>query len=396
MLAIAGEQAMLDKITLGRRKIPALTGIRGVAACWVVVYHFCTMAARLPVLLDVQNTPIINRGYLGVDMFFILSGFVLTLTNSSVAQFRNSRSTAKFLIGRVFRVFPLHWCVLLCFLMVVPFMEAGWPAQDLHPAKNFVLTVLLMQSWAHLPLVWNAPAWSLSDELLAYFAFPFLMSGVCRVNHRWLALALALGAFATLGGLCALTKTVGLDHTEGLGMIRCFLEFPAGMLLCRMIQMKPLTRQEAACCLTGGAALLAIAMFNESLDALALPAFSMLILSCASEGKLPAAIFGNVLVHFLGEISFSIYLIHSLFLEIAGRIANVYAPGSGLARLSILSVAVLAIFPIAYLTWRFIEVKGQALGRTFINKTASNPASLILLLFQNRDGHNKAGPEPEA
>lgn len=356
----------------GGKKIPALTGIRGIAACWVVFYHFCAMAARSPGLVNLPNTPVIGRGYLGVDLFFILSGFVLTLTYRGQAKSFSSNEARRFLIGRIFRIFPLHWCILACFLLALPFMGKGWPLQDMHPEKNFIFSFLLMQSWVHLPLEWNAPAWSLSDELLAYIAFPAFMLGVARVNRRWLALALAWGAFAVLGCLCASTKVVGLDHTQGIGIIRCLLEFPAGMLLCRMVQLKPLSQRGATWCLAGGAALLALALLHESLDMLALPAFSLLILSCASNEPLPAAIFGNAPVHFLGEISFSIYLVHALLLEIGARIANVYAPGSIPARLSILAIAVVAVLPIAYLTWRFIEVKGQAFGRIFINKVGTS------------------------
>ncbi len=369
MSGVAIEQVVLDEITHdGRKRIPALTGIRGVAAGWVVAYHFCAMAARLPALSGMLHIPIVDRGYLGVDLFFILSGFVLALNNQGKAQTSGFGPTQKFIIGRMFRIFPLHWCILLCYLLALPFMGRGWPSDDLNLEKNFILSVMLIQSWAHMPLVWNPPAWSLSDELLAYLTFPMLILAIVRVRHRWLALTLAWGAFAALGGLCASTKLVGLNHTQGLGMIRCLLEFPAGIVLCRIVQLKPLSQQAAAGAVAGGIALLALGLSNESLDVLALPAFSLLILSCASDGALPTAIFGNACAHFLGKISFSVYLVHALILEVGARIADVWAPGSVPARLSILALAVGAIFPMAYLTWRFVEVKGQALGRAFMSK----------------------------
>lgn len=59
------------------RQLPALTPLRGIAALWVVLYHYCGTAQYLPNLDITPHSYIVSKGYLAVDIFFMLSGFVM-------------------------------------------------------------------------------------------------------------------------------------------------------------------------------------------------------------------------------------------------------------------------------------------------------------------------------
>jgi peptidoglycan/LPS O-acetylase OafA/YrhL len=116
--------------------IPALTGIRGIGAVWVMPYH-----------LFPGNWPIIGRGYRGVDLFFILSGFILTYVHWK--DFDGGYSLSKyrrFLLLRLARIYPLHIIVLIAFgvavLLLPGFTENSRP--DYFSASQLVATALLV------------------------------------------------------------------------------------------------------------------------------------------------------------------------------------------------------------------------------------------------------------
>jgi peptidoglycan/LPS O-acetylase OafA/YrhL len=371
------EQIRHDYTAQGRRKIPGITGIRGIAACWVVLFHYFRLSnshIRPTFLFDL---PVIGRGYLGVDLFFLLSGFVLFLTYNKRMSIPQVSEIKNFFIARIFRVFPLHLVVLSCFAAVLIFIGPSFLFEGNGPynLKTFMLSAFLVQSWAMQPLIWNSPAWSLSNELLAYIFFPLLIGGTRRVRSWRLAITYAAGAFAFLTTLCAISPDPGFDHIKRIGMLRCLVEFPVGMLLCRILQLKTFNSRIASQFFVIGLTLLSISMLDVRLDLLSLPAFCFLILSCAIGSPLVDRIFGNKICHWLGEVSYSIYIIHFLFLEVAVQFATTYLGNSTVAAFLLPAIAGLAVLPIAYLTWRYIEVPGQALGRKLIARRTPAPTT---------------------
>src|ERR1700730_6259159 len=149
-----------------RPQLNALTGSRVVAALWVVGYHYVNFFAPPD---DADDSPlsvawqrVLNAGPLGVDFFFLLSGFILAYSyTSSAGGLRGSR--ASFWVARLARIYPVY--LIGVALDVVQFLM-----RDQRPpgmiASAFALP-LLVQAW--LPFVidskaWNPPSWSLSSE----------------------------------------------------------------------------------------------------------------------------------------------------------------------------------------------------------------------------------------
>ena len=364
------ERALLRDLTRKHiPKIPALTGIRGYAACWVVLYHIEEYSAH-------PGAPLfaLRSGYLGVDLFFLLSGFVLMLTYGTGAYPLRWPRVRDFAIGRFTRILPLHWSMLIAFAIITPLMHGHWLLAMPHTAASMGIEALLIQGWLFQESAWNPPTWSLSTEWLVYLSFPVQAFLYSRIAHWRLAAGGALGALLLLTAICFASHQVGLDHVKRLGMLRCLLEFPAGMLLCRLWQLRGFSAREAQVLLMMALALFATALFGRTLDILALPAFSLMLLSSVGGSRMADALFGNRVAHFLGEISFSIYLVHWLFLELLLRAAELCAPGSLAMRVALLMLLPVVVLPIACLTWRRIEIPGQAVGRIIVARLRAQSA----------------------
>lgn len=176
--------------------IAALTGIRAIAAWWVVFGHFQEhLAALFPFCKHLVL--ITHRGYLGVDLFFCLSGFVLA--HNYLQKFRvvRPREYGQFLWLRLARMYPVHLFTLL--LLMLGVLAAGLLNYKLNmPGRltgiDFVRNLFLVHAWGFAPDVsWNGPAWSISAEWFAYLLLPFIAAVVIRMTRAaslWSAIGL--------------------------------------------------------------------------------------------------------------------------------------------------------------------------------------------------------------
>jgi peptidoglycan/LPS O-acetylase OafA/YrhL len=98
-------------------QLPSLTPLRGVAALWVVLYHYCGTAQFLPNLDITPHSYLISKGYLAVDMFFILSGFVMAHVYRRTFSESVSKHYRGFLVARIARLYPLHVFILALFIL---------------------------------------------------------------------------------------------------------------------------------------------------------------------------------------------------------------------------------------------------------------------------------------
>ncbi|MHB8796394.1 MAG: acyltransferase family protein [Candidatus Nanopelagicales bacterium] len=169
--------------------IRQLTGVRFVAAAWVVLYHFQGPLAAVglsdvPVFSDTLRV-----GRLGVDLFFALSGFILTHTYmSSMGRALRGRSTLRFWWLRLARIYPVHLVMLVVagLAVVIQAKVAGEePGRAWLNPVDFAKNLLLIQEWGSDPSRgWNYVAWSLSMEWLAYLAFPLLALVLWALHRR--------------------------------------------------------------------------------------------------------------------------------------------------------------------------------------------------------------------
>jgi peptidoglycan/LPS O-acetylase OafA/YrhL len=285
-----------------------LTGIRGLFAWAVVLYHLrlaCAWWLPAPVV------GVLAKGYLAVDFFFLLSGFVVWL-NYGPGLIAGGGGR-RFLWRRIARIWPLHAVMLgVCLAMALALIATGRPAPRF-PLADLPLHLLLMQDWGLTnPLAWNDPAWSISAEWAAYLLLP--LAALALPRRAWPTPALVCAAIAPLVALWLLLRAngetmLGADIAR-YGVARCLAEFASGAVLSALWRRwrgrRGIMRAAWAIAAACGAAWLA------GLDeALAVPPlFAAALLALALGAEAPRHPLSGRAIHRLGEVSYATYLVH--------------------------------------------------------------------------------------
>lgn len=305
-----------------------LTSLRAIGAFWVVAYHFDSE-------LQVFATRAVAGGYLGVDLFFVLSGFVIShVYAESLAAGRSG--VGAFLAARLARIYPLHLLTLFALLAMYGIATAAGMALNPqeYTAESFGLNLLLIQSWGFIDyLSWNYPSWSISAEFAAYLAFPLIAPLILRVPNRGTALVLGAGSILVLAGIARHANDGSLNLLYGLSLARVGCEFLLGCLTWRLAS---LDGSRGGADWRGVLALLAlalvpIALYLRDADWPLLVLFAALIYGAATAGGRVASLLSASWLVWLGDISYSVYLLHilvrkSLVRGIAGRVADLSWP----------------------------------------------------------------------
>ncbi len=313
-----------------RADLPALTGIRGLAAWFVVLYHI--RIGAMP-YVPAEVSFVLSKGYLAVDLFFMLSGFVLWLNYSDRLRRDGFGAVPKYLARRVARVWPLHLFILALTMIYASAVAAAGELNTVHyPWEELPLHVLLVHNWGFTGgLTWNDPSWSISGEAAAYLLFPLIVLGVDwkRLSPAWavaalLLLAVLLSAVMGWNGAFILDRDI-----PRFGLLRAVTEFSMGTIVCALWQ-RWCSRPALAFGLAGALAVgaLILAFVTAAPETLVVPLFlAGLLLALALTADRPGNPLAARPIHYLGEISYSTYLVHFL-LYILFKIAFVEDPAN--------------------------------------------------------------------
>ena len=297
--------------------LPALTGIRLVAATWVVLFHFQDVVYHLlPVSL--RGREIIDSGYLGVEVFFVLSGFILSHTWSERLRSGDAGVLRRFYSGRFARMYPLH----LVSLVGVGLLALGAHVLGRSLSSEAVYTpVSFIENLALLQMIspedsWNPPAWSLSAEAAAYLVLPVLVIVIARLRS---GLALAVATVGAVGiatvATIAVTRGASFEPTSiGAVWVRIATEFLAGCLLWSCWQrFEVLRTSSTVLALVGGVGVLAVVVGIDGVgpsDFLVVPFVAALVVGCAQVSGPVASALGTRVWDYGGRISFGLYIAH--------------------------------------------------------------------------------------
>lgn len=217
--------------------LDALTGLRFFAALAVFAAHFFTYELWVP--HPIQALSSIRNGFtLSVYVFFILSGFILTIAYERMESYEpdwNARK--KFWIARFARMYPVY---LLAFVWFAPFIlhhrfltEPTGMATRKSLASGLT-AVFLVQSWIsdRFAVSWNGPAWTLSMETGFYLVFPWLLRGFSRLGTA--ALVLFATAMCLLSGWILGEPSLLANHLRN--PIAGMPVFVLGILAARLYQ----------------------------------------------------------------------------------------------------------------------------------------------------------------
>ncbi|MBP2300829.1 acyltransferase family protein [Azospirillum picis] len=394
-------------------RFQVLDGWRGVCALSVALFH-------LNALGHFHDVGFVRGSYLFVDFFFVLSGFVIT--HAYLGRIGDAPSAGGFLVRRFGRVWPLHAMVLLAFVplevlkaLVGGSSEPAFSGQ-FEPSAFFTNMALLHALGVEKSWTWNIPSWSISAEFFAYVTF----AAVCLATRR----ATARGQTAALTAVSALLAVVGaavvigfsdqyIDTSYDYGYFRCLYGFFTGHLVYRLHAASRITASSggvapgrpAAGLLAGMEILCLVAVIAfvaaSAGNALSLAAplvFALVVWVFTFEAGPLSRLLATTPFQRLGTWSYSVYMVHALVLAVLQKGASVMQGMLGrplftertvdgttdrllffgdLWAMDLLAVVYLLVVTVlSAITYRFIELPGQAFFNRLLVRMRKPSASM--------------------
>ena len=371
--------------------ISSLTPLRGIAALLVVLFHYQAFSIMhgFPGLLDQINSQFITKGYLWVDFFFILSGFVISHVYGEKLKARSKGVIKNYLWARFSRLYPLHIFVMLLLAiqmiglnLLYPVYAVGWNAVNTFYAFPihlfFLQTSGLIDSYS-----WNVASWSVAAEWWTYIVAIGLIPLLNRGSVRYTILAFIL-ALSGMVFITYQTPDYTLNAIFALGTVRCIFGFTIGIGLYQayksLLNRKSIWAKDwflyvILICL--------IAILNFGIyDVVVIPFFGAFILCTSLNTGLPYKLLNTKPLVFLGDISYSIYLIHIFWLFFYWMWLDLYYipnyPGVMPAfwdNLLWITILMTLIISTSAFTYKFVELKAQKKLRQWIQ---TKPKEVIL------------------
>jgi peptidoglycan/LPS O-acetylase OafA/YrhL len=303
------------------KNIPALTGLRFFAAMAIVLTHsqdgLIPMGSFWP--FDLTGA---------VAVFFVLSGFVLTIGADQ------HRSWSDFFVARVARIWPMHLAALV-FLLILFYPWSTYYFHHAETLEQLPINALLLQSWfPDRATYWsyNAPSWSISCELFFYATFPIAVVLLSRQSLLRLTVLISV----IFCGIILIGKARPDIDPNWLGQVlplSCYGDFAIGIAACTWWKLLPPAKtsyghgtiiQFAALALAVGAnAFFATRAFIPSIAAASsflhasgpAPFYAALLFALARYDGLLSRGLSIRIVVYGGEISYSLYLVHQLLIR---------------------------------------------------------------------------------
>lgn len=313
-------------------EIKALTGLRIVAALWVVLFHFRPLLWEASPRLKDDLAPLLNAGAQGVDLFFILSGFVLTWNYlERMGPSWSRKATLHFLWLRLSRVWPVYLVTMhLAALWIIFTLHVGTvPSPDVTKltAISYVRQFFMVQLWFE-PFFdgtsWDGPAWSISAEWLAYLIFGLAILVIYRMSMVTRARSLLLLAFLATVPTTILLLASGHFYTPWSWLPRILCQFIAGALACAAVRRLRIgERGQRVAGYVAIALVVVIVWVLYYYDANPVPGmidpgglvdllFMPLVVALSiGSGSLPSLLSTRVFTYG-GQISFSLYMVHEI------------------------------------------------------------------------------------
>jgi peptidoglycan/LPS O-acetylase OafA/YrhL len=361
-------------------KIEELESIRGIAALLVVLFHMPAWNVRL------QDIRFVHNGYYMVDLFFVLSGFVMNLNYGD--RLHGVRDLARFQFLRLGRLYPVH---LLFLLLAVLTAASSWIAAvafGLHMPNGaafkdatfaaFVEELLLIHSLGFFPIAYsfNPPSWSISVEFYTYLVF-----GIMCLIPRY---ALRLSVFVVVSGAALVLLAFGGKH---IGDFSHFLQCLAGYFLGCLVAAFAARRPHALPRGSTFAALVAMTVFlclrkdpQFAIEIFFLSALVIVAVVC-SRDDFAKGILRHRSLKFLGLISYSIYMSHAFVLWVCNQFvrAVLHRPEAITDGISTPQLS-----PFGALLWQGIAVAGTILVSVLVFRYIEDPFRLKSKEFARR------------
>jgi peptidoglycan/LPS O-acetylase OafA/YrhL len=342
----------------------------------VVLFHFhFTPLPAVSAVVDALG-PLITSGALGVDLFFVLSGFVIAYTYlDKLGPALRAGATARFLWARACRLWPVYLLVLHVFgvwlVLRATFGTDGVIAfQSVQPVLDvgqYLQQLVLVQLWDDAYFdgaSWVGSTWSISAEWLAYLLFPVTALVLYRMRTLPVAV-LACGSLLLMAPMTWAYLATGSPYFPWSWLVRILGGFGAGSLAylaVRKVHWTPAARRVASVVaavlpvvLVGG--LVVGELAGPGRGGAVILLFPVLVAALAVADRGPAMLLSTPAFGYGGRLSYGLYLVHIPIFEVYWLALERYpvlAPHTALAHVVGLQVLLLTV-GVAALMYRFVE-----------------------------------------
>jgi len=358
-----------------------IDGLRAIAIISVIIFHFYSF--------------ILPSGFIGVDVFFVISGFLITkiiLKEHAAHNF----SFAKFYVRRIRRIFPALF-VMLFFSYIFAFLlfasaDMVWFARSFHYATFQISNLFFQRSVGYFEQNQDAGpllhTWSLGVEEQFYLLMPLVLFLLFRLKkNKNLSRDLPFYGlvFLSLISLAASEILIFVNQKIAFySLLSRFFELGIGCLIA-FGKIKNIPQKTNSALSFIGLGMIALSLFAIKyayfpgfLALLPCVGTALTIVSGEKGNTLVAKFLSNKIFVFFGQISYSLYLWHLPFIVF-------YQEYSGHENFSALESAVLltALLAVSYLSWRFVEMPFRKSKSTDISKKIPTPfiAAFIAIAF---------------
>jgi len=375
-----------------------LEGLRGLASLWVVLGHIC--------ILTSFHFPILSDPAIGVDLFILLSGYLMAknyVERKDKEPWTDSATFKKFWLRRFFRIAPLYYVLLI---VAIGFGNYFGEAREIighfysetQTNSSRYSDASFLNVFTHVTFLFGflpsfsfntvLPDWSIGLEMQFYFLFPFIMLAVMRLGFAGACFAVIL--------LCAAAKYLFPSYFAAFPMPSMILIklhlFVAGMFIAEAIRRKSMWYVIFA--LVSAIASIGIYMQNDLRASHLLAQIGMILMMATilwprnqdstwtNLLRLPRWILTNKFSVYMGDVSYSVYLLHLLIGRpvVAFLLSNTQFAGlpSGVRFIAAAAIILPLTYGIASLLYKFIEKPGIKLGKSVISRSeAKNRGSVV-------------------
>ena len=287
-------------------EITDLTACRAFFAAWVFAYHV-DLHAHFSAHLG-PAAPLIRRGYLGVDGFFLLSGLILARVHPELAI--SPAGARRFWFKRLARIYPVHLAVIILLAAIVATgLCLGLTPRD--PGRfslaALAQNLLLIQGWGFSgQLAWNYPSWSVSTEWAGYLLFPLFWFYIARWPNVVAAQIIIL-CFPVLG-LVEYQSGHSLNLTFADSLLRFYPEFIIGIATAKLIPVNADNMPNQILAPIGLGLMVLFSLLQSDIFVVFGLWLAIAALAMQADAQRPPILPKSRVLRFLGIISYAFYM----------------------------------------------------------------------------------------
>lgn len=354
-------------------RVPALDGVRGLAILLVFFFHYLFYPSGDAPISSAALRALISParfGWTGVDLFFVLSGFLITGILCDTRE--NERYFRNFYVRRILRIFPLYYLLIVCLLALSAVLQARWQVGHLwflaylgNPAVVFHPDLTQISPWIRVTHLW-----SLAVEEQFYLVWPMVVYWVVDPRKLlricWILIAVALGLraglfflhllpphgvyvllFCRMDALAVGSSLAILMRTQPSGKVLRFLPIVGGLALVAalMIEFVRRANQYDPFMLTVGYTLIAFG-------------YAACLQQAIKSRTVMHRLFRNAGLRFFGKYSYGLYVNHFILIPVLATLIPVFDRLTGsqtAAQLLFVSISLAVCLLVAMATYRWVE-----------------------------------------